>query len=191
MLLSAFDLKPVIDLTDEQFYQLCRANPDVKFERDATGKILIMSPSGGTTGNRNFEIAAEFGIWNRQAQLGVCFDSSTGFKLPNGATRAPDVAWIERSRWDALTPEQQEKFPPIAPDFVLELMFPSDTLEETQAKLREYIENGVRLGWLIDRKTRHVEIYRSDQSVEVLDNPTSLEGENVLPGFVLNLAIVW
>ncbi|MBD1822335.1 Uma2 family endonuclease [Cyanobacteria bacterium FACHB-DQ100] len=191
MLLSAFDLKPVIDLTDEQFYQLCRANPDVKFERDATGKILIMSPSGGTTGNRNFEIAAEFGIWNRQAQLGVCFDSSTGFKLPNGATRAPDVAWIERSRWDALTPEQQEKFPPIAPDFVLELMFPSDTLEETQAKLREYIENGVRLGWLIDRKTRRVEIYRSDQSVEVLDNPTSLEGENVLPGFVLNLAIVW
>ncbi|MEP0918192.1 Uma2 family endonuclease [Leptolyngbya sp. DQ-M1] len=191
MLLSAFDLKPVIDLTDEQFYQLCRANPDVKFERDATGKILIMSPSGGTTGNRNFEIAAEFGIWNRQAQLGVCFDSSTGFKLPNGATRAPDVAWIEQSRWDALTSEQQEKFPPIAPDFVLELMSPSDTLEETQAKLREYIENGVRLGWLLDRKTRRVEIYHSDQSVEVLDNPTSLEGENVLPGFVLNLAIVW
>lgn len=191
MVLSAFDLKPVIDLTDEQFYQLCRANPDVKFERDATGKILIMSPSGGTTGNRNFEIGADFAIWNRQAQLGVCFDSSTGFRLPNGATRAPDVAWIEQSRWDALTPQQQEKFPPIAPDFVLELMSPSDTLEETQAKLREYIENGVRLGWLIERKTRRVEVYRSDQSVEVLSNPTLLEGETVLPGFVLNLAIVW
>ncbi|MBD1843596.1 Uma2 family endonuclease [Cyanobacteria bacterium FACHB-63] len=191
MVLSAFNLKPVIDLTDEQFYQLCRANPDVKFERDVTGKILIMSPSGGITGNRNFEIGADFGIWNRQAQLGVCFDSSTGFKLPNGATRSPDVAWIEQSRWDALTPEQQEKFSPIAPDFVLELMSPSDTLEETQAKLREYIENGVRLGWLVDRKTHLVEIYRSDQSVEVLENLIALSGEDVLPQFVLNLAIVW
>jgi Uma2 family endonuclease len=191
MVLSVFDLKPVIDLTDEQFYQLCRANPDVKFERDPTGKILIMSPTGGTTGNRNFEIGAEFAIWNRQSQLGVCFDSSTGFKLPNGATRSPDVAWIERSRWDAIAPEQQERFPQIAPNFVLELMSPSDTLEETQAKLQEYIENGVRLGWLINREIRYVEIYRSGQAVEGLINPTSLSGEDVLPGFVLNLAIVW
>ncbi len=186
-----FDLKPIIDLTDDQFYQLCRTNPNVKFERDATGKILVMSPTGGTTGNRNVKIATDVEIWNRQAQLGVCFDSSTCFKLPNDANRSPDVAWIEQSRWDALTPAQQEKFPPIAPDFVLELMSPSDTLEETQAKLREYMENGVRLGWLIDRKTRRVEIYRSDQPVEVLENPLSLSGEDVLPGFVLNLAIVW
>ncbi|MBW4441306.1 MAG: Uma2 family endonuclease [Plectolyngbya sp. WJT66-NPBG17] len=191
MVLSMFDLKPIIDLTDDQFYQLCRTNPNVKFERDATGKILVMSPTGGTTGNRNVKIATDVEIWNRQAQLGVCFDSSTCFKLPNDANRSPDVAWIEQSRWDALTPAQQEKFPPIAPDFVLELMSPSDTLEETQAKLREYMENGVRLGWLIDRKTRRVEIYRSDQPVEVLENPLSLSGEDVLPGFVLNLAIVW
>lgn len=186
-----FDLKPIIDLTDEQFYQLCQANPNVKFERDAKGRILIMAPSGTTTGNRNFEIGLDFGIWNRRTQLGICFDSSTGFKLPNGAIRSPDVAWVEQSRWDAITSEQQEKFAPIAPDFVLELMSPSDTLEDTQAKMREYIENGVRLGWLIDRKTRRVEIYRADQSVEVLENPISLFGEDVLPEFVLNLAIVW
>lgn len=191
MVLSVFDLKPVIDLTDEQFYQLCRANPDVKFERDATGKILIMPPTGGTTGNRNSEIGADFVIWNRQTQLGICFDSSAGFRLPNGATRSPDVAWIERSRWEAIPPAQQERFPPIAPDFVLELMSPSDTLEETQAKLQEYIENGVRLGWLINREIRYVEIYRPGQAVEGLFDPTSLSGEDVLPGFVLDLAIVW
>ena len=191
MVLSTFNLKPIIDLTDEQFYQLCRANPDVKFERDATGKILVMSPTDGTTGNRNVKISTDVEIWNRQAQLGVCFDSSTCFKLPNGANRSPDVAWIEQSHWDTLSPEQQEKFPPIAPDFVLELMSPSDTLQETQAKLQEYMQNGVRLGWLIDRKTRRVEIYRSNQSAEVLENPLQLSGEEVLPGFVLNLAIVW
>ncbi|KAM3099703.1 Uma2 family endonuclease [Phormidesmis sp. 146-12] len=191
MVNHTFNLKPIIDLTDEQFYQLCRANPDVKFERNANGKISIMSPTGGETGNRNFEIGANFAIWNRQAGLGVCFDSSTGFKLPNGATRSPDVAWIAHARWNALTPEQKEKFPPISPDFVLELMSPSDTLEETQTKLQEYIENGVRLGWLIDRKTRRIEIYRIGQLVEILEDPTHLSGEDVLPGFVLDLAIVW
>ncbi|KAM3113095.1 Uma2 family endonuclease [Phormidesmis sp. 146-33] len=191
MVNHTFNLKPIIDLTDEQFYQLCRANPDVKFERNANGKISIMSPTGGETGNRNFEIGANFAIWNRQAGLGVCFDSSTGFKLPNGATRSPNVAWIAHARWNALTPEQKEKFPPISPDFVLELMSPSDTLEETQTKLQEYIENGVRLGWLIDRKTRRIEIYRIGQLVEILEDPTHLSGEDVLPGFVLDLAIVW
>lgn len=191
MILSTLDLKPIIDLTDEQFYQLCRANPDLKFERNTDGKITIMSPIGGETGNRNFEIGTEFGIWNRQAKLGVCFDSSTCFKLPNGANRSPDVAWIVQARWDTLTPQQKEIFPPIAPDFVLELMSPTDALEATQAKLREYLENGVKLGWLINRKTRRVEIYRLGQPVEVLDNPSQLFGEDVLPGFVLDLAIVW
>ncbi len=191
MILSTLDLKPIIDLTDEQFYQLCRANPDLKFERNTDGKITIMSPIGGETGNRNFEIGTEFGIWNRQAKLGVGFDSSTCFKLPNGANRSPDVAWIAQDRWDTLTPQQKEIFPPIAPDFVLELMSPTDALEATQAKLREYLENGVKLGWLINRKTRRVEIYRLGQPVEVLDNPPQLFGEDVLPGFVLDLAIVW
>ncbi|MBN8558973.1 MAG: Uma2 family endonuclease [Leptolyngbya sp. UWPOB_LEPTO1] len=191
MILSTLDLKPIIDLTDEQFYQLCRANPDLKFERNTDGKITIMSPIGGETGNRNFEIGTEFGIWNRQAKLGVCFDSSTCFKLPNGANHSPDVAWIAQDRWDTLTPQQKEIFPPIAPDFVLELMSPTDALEATQAKLHEYLENGVKLGWLINRKTRRVEIYRLGQPVEVLDNPPQLFGEDVLPGFVLDLAIVW
>ncbi len=191
MVLVDFTLKPVIDLTDEQFYQLCRANPDVKFERNAQGKIIIMSPTGGETGNRNFEIGADFAIWNRQAKLGVAFDSSTCFKLPNGANRSPDVAWIQQARWDALTPQQKEIFPPIAPDFVLELMSPSDTLLETQAKLQEYMANGVRLGWLIDRKTRRVEIYRRGEPVEVLNDPISLSGENVLPEFMLSLKTVW
>ena len=185
------DLSPVIKLTDDQFYELCRKNSDVKFERNVKGELIIMSPTGGETGNRNSEINANFVIWNRQTKLGKVFDSSTGFKLPNGADRSPDVAWIKQERWDTLTPQQKEKFPPIAPDFVLELMSPSDTLQETQAKMQEYIDNQVKLGWLIDRKTRRVEIYRLGQEVEVLESPTELSGEDVLPGFVLNLQIVW
>ncbi len=185
------DLSPVIKLTDDQFYELCRKNPDVKFERNVKGELIIMSPTGGETGNRNVEIAADFVIWNRQTKLGKVFDSSTGFKLPNGAERSPDVAWIKQERWDTLTPQQKEKFPPIAPDFVLELMSPSDTLQKTQAKMQEYRDNQVKLGWLIDRKTRRVEIYRLGQEVEVLESPTELSGEDVLPGFVLNMQIVW
>jgi Uma2 family endonuclease len=186
------DFNPVVDqISDEQFYQLCRANPDVKFERNAQGKVLIMPPTGGVTGSRNFEIGAEFAIWNRQVRSGICFDSSTCFKLPNGADRSPDVAWIQQDRWDALPPEQQEKFPPIAPDFVLELMSPTDTLRETQAKMQEYMDNGVRLGWLLYRKNRYVEIYRAGQVVEVLQDPARLSGESVLLGFELDCAIVW
>ncbi|MBD2692740.1 Uma2 family endonuclease [Anabaena catenula] len=185
------NLNPIIQLTDNQFYQLCRENPEVKFERNADGKLLIISPTGGITGNQNAEIAADFGIWNRQTKLGVCFDSSTCFKLPNGANRSPDVAWIKKERWDALTPEEQEKFSPIAPDFVLELMSPSDSLQETQTKMQEYINNGVKLGWLINRKMRQVQIYRLDKPVEILEFPQELSGEDVLPGFILNMQIVW
>ncbi|MBG1265788.1 Uma2 family endonuclease [Nostoc sp. WHI] len=187
----AINLNPIIQLTDNQFYQLCRENPEVKFERNAAGELLIMPPTGGETGNRNIEIAADFVFWNRQTQLGICFDSSTCFKLPNGANRSPDVAWISKDRWDALTTEEQEKFPPIAPDFVLELMSPSDTLRETQEKMQEYIDNGVKLGWLINPKMRQVEIYRLGQPVEILTFPQQLSGEDVLPGFILNLQIIW
>ncbi len=182
---------PIVNITDDNFYQLCRENPDVKFERNAKGEIIIMSPTGGGTGNRNIEIAADFVVWNRQTRLGICFDSSTCFKFPNGANRSPDVAWISQERWDTLTLEEQEKFPPISPDFVLELMSPSDTLSETQEKMQEYMDNQVQLGWLIDRKTRRVEIYRQGQPVEVLESPASLCGENVLPGFILNLQNIW
>ncbi|NET05936.1 MAG: Uma2 family endonuclease [Symploca sp. SIO2B6] len=185
------DLRSVLEMTDDQFYKLCRANPDIKLERNVRGELIIMSPTGGETGNRNIEIAGEFVFWNRQTKLGKLFDSSTCFKLKGGSDRSPDLAWIKQERWYQLTPEQREKFPPITPDFVLELMSPSDCLTEVQAKMQEYMDSGVKLGWLIERKTRRVEIYRQGQTVEVLDNPTILAGEEVLPGFELNMAIVW
>ena len=185
------DLNSIGKVTDDNFYLLCRRNPELKLELNAQGGLIIMSPTGGETGNRNAELIVEFGIWNRQAKLGKIFDSSTYFKLPNGAKFSPDVAWIKLARWQQLSPQSRVKFPPIAPDFVLELMSPSDSLVATQAKLNEYIENGVKLGWLINPQTRQVEVYRLGKAKEVLDNPQSLSGEDVLPGFILDLQIVW
>ena len=185
------NLDRIIQLTNDQFYQLCCNNPEIKFERNHKGEIIIVPPTGGETGKINCEINVDFGIWNRQVKLGVLFDSSTCFQFPNGANRSPDISWISNQRWNTLTKEQKEKFPPIAPDFVLELMSPTDTLKETQAKMQEYMANGVKLGWLINRKQRQVEIYRSGQPVEILENPTQLSGEDVLPEFTLDLKIVW
>jgi Uma2 family endonuclease len=185
------NLNPIVKLTDEQFYQLCRENPDVKFERNAKGELIIMPPTGGETGKRNAEFTADFVIWNRKYKLGEVFDSSTCFKLPNGANRSPDVAWISKERWDTLTPEQKKQFPPIAPDFVLELMSPSDNLKDTQEKMQEYVDNQVKLGWLINPQARQVEIYRQHQPVEILNAPTKLSNEEILPGFILDLTIVW
>ena len=180
-------LKLKIDLTDDQFFQMCQQNRDYRFERTASGELLIMPPTGSDTGNRNFDMVVELGIWNKQTKLGKGFDSSTGFTLPNGAERSPDASWVKIERWNALTPEQQEKFAPICPDFVVELRSRTDSLKELQEKMQEYIENGAQLGWLIDRKNKRVEIYRPGKDVEILDNPASLSGENVLPGFVLHL----
>ncbi|MCL1472537.1 Uma2 family endonuclease [Argonema antarcticum] len=180
-------LKLKIDLTDEQYFQICQNNRDLRFERTAKGVLLIMPPTGSVTGNRNFDLAVELGIWNKQTKLGQGFDSSSGFTLPNGAERSPDVSWIKQERWDALTPEEQQKFAPICPDFVVELRSLTDTLKELREKMQEYIDNGTRLGWLIDRKNRRVEIYRPNQDVEILENPATLSGEDVLPGFVLDL----
>jgi Uma2 family endonuclease len=185
------NLEPVIRMTDEQFYQLCQANPEIKLERNAAGDLIVMPPTGGETGSYNAEIVAEFVIWNRQTQLGKVFDSSTCFKLPKGGDRSPDVAWIAIERWNQLSQEQQRKFPPIAPDFVLELLSPTDSLETTQAKMQEYLNSGVRLGWLIDRDRRYVEIDRINRSVEAFTNPEQLSGEDILPGFLLNMSIVW
>ncbi|MBD2114075.1 MULTISPECIES: Uma2 family endonuclease [Cyanophyceae] len=184
-------LQPALTMTDEQFYQLCITNPDLKFERNAQGDLLIMSPTGGETGNRNVELATEFVLWNRQHRLGVVFDSSTGFKLPGGGDRSPDVAWVEQSRWDALNSEQRQKFPPIAPDFVLELLSPSDRLSVVQTKMQEYMASGVRLGWLINPSSRQVEVYQPEQVAELLNNPIHLSGEPVLPGFVLDMNLIW
>ena len=191
MIAATINFNAIAKITDDQFYQLCRENPDVKFERNAQGEIIVMTPTGGETGNYNSEINADFVIWNRQTKLGVCFDSSTCFKLPSGANRSPDVSWIKQERWDTLTLEQKQKFPPISPDFVLELMSPTDSLKDTQDKMQEYMNNGVKLGWLINRKTRRVEIYRQGQEKEVLECPTELSGEDILPGFVLNLQTLW
>ncbi|MEH2062986.1 MAG: Uma2 family endonuclease [Nostoc sp.] len=183
----ASTLKLKIDLTDEQFFQMCQKNRDYRFERTASGELLIMPPTGSDTGNRNFDMVVELGIWNKQTKLGKGFDSSTGFTLPNGAERSPDASWVKIERWNALTPEQQEKFAPICPDFVVELRSLSDSLKDLQEKMQEYIENGAQLGWLIDRKNKRVEIYRPGKDVEILDNPATLSEENVLPRFVLDL----
>ncbi|XZO00079.1 MAG: Uma2 family endonuclease [Microcoleus sp.] len=185
------NLNPIIKLTDEQFFQLCQENENIRLERTAKGELIIMSPAGGETSNSNAGLTAQIWIWNQQNRLGKVFDSSGGFKLPNGANRAPDASWVKLERWNALTPEQQKKFPPICPDFVVELMSPSDSLKETQDKMREYQDNGAVLGWLINRKSRQVEIYRPNQEVQLLESPATVSGEDVLPGFILNLESIW
>ncbi|MGG6266187.1 Uma2 family endonuclease [Leptolyngbya sp. AN03gr2] len=180
------DLKHV-HLTDEQFYQLCLSNPEWNIERNAKGVLIVMSPVGGESGNREANYIIDLGIWNRQTQLGEVFSSSTIFKLPGGGDRSPDAAWVERSRWEALTPEQRRKFPPIAPDFVIELRSATDRLLMLQEKMQEYLDSGVRLGWLFNPQDQQVEIYRQGQDKEVRSLPTVLLGETVLPGFELNV----
>ncbi|MBW4512998.1 MAG: Uma2 family endonuclease [Scytonematopsis contorta HA4267-MV1] len=177
-----------IPLSDEQFYQLCQNNREFKFERTVKGELIIMSPVGGESGNREADLIIDLGIWNRQTNLGFTFSSSTVFKLPNGADRSPDAAWIQRERWEALTVEQRRKFPPIAPDFVIELRSATDDLETLQNKMQEYMNAGVQLGWLVNPQEQQVEIYRQGQNVEVRNLPTQLSGENVLPGFSLILS---
>ena len=181
----------IIKLTDEQFYQLCQDNENLRFERTATGELIIMPPAGGETSNRNGRLNQQLFNWTDTDGTGIAFDSSGGFKLPNGGDRSPDASWVKLERWNALTSEQQKKFLPLCPDFVVELLSPSDSLKETQEKMKEYLDNGVRLGWLINRKSRQVEIYRKGQEIEVLESPTTLSGETVLPGFVLNLESIW
>jgi len=184
-------LKSVIDMTDDQFFQLCQNNRELRFERNANGELIIMPPTGGETGNRNGRLNQQLFNWTDADGTGIAFDSSTCFKLPNGADRSPDASWIKLERWDALSDEEKQKFPPICPDFVIELLSPSDSLKTTQEKMKEYIDNGVRLGILINRKSRQVEIYRPGKEVEVLDSPATVSGEDVLKGFVLNLGMIW
>lgn len=180
-----------IDLTDDQYFQLCRDNRDLRFERTAVGELIIMPPTGGETSRCNAKLTQQLLNWAEADGMGIAFDSSGGFKLPSGADRSPDASWITQGRWDALTPEQKQKFLPLCPDFVVELLSPSDSLTATQAKMQEYRDNGARLGWLINPRSRQVEIYRPNRSVEVLESPTMLSGEAVLPGFVLNLQAFW
>ena len=176
-----------LKFTDDKFVEIVAANKDLRLELSSQGELSIMSPTGGETGDRNLELGGQVWFWNRQNGLGKAFDSSTGFKLPNGATRSPDVSWIKIETWNTLAPEQRKRFLPLCPDFLIELVSESDDLADTQAKMREYIANGLRLGWLINPKNKQIEIYRPNQEIEVLQSPTSLSGEDVLPGFILDL----
>ncbi len=178
-------------LTHEQFERLCQNNPDRAMELTKDGELEIVSPTGGESSNRESELGTDLVIWNRQTRLGKTFSSSGAFILPNGAERCPDAAWVELSRWEALTPEQRKKFVPLAPDFALELRSETDRLSKLQEKMEEYRANGVRLGWLIDPQSRSVEIYRLGRDVEVLQSPTELSGEDVLPGFVLDVRSIF
>ncbi|HEY9783594.1 MAG TPA: Uma2 family endonuclease [Leptolyngbyaceae cyanobacterium] len=194
MLSSAIVLQmpPELQMTDEQFFKFCQINRGLRIERNKLGQISIMPPTGSETGNRNFNIALQLGIWAEQDSTGICFDSSTGFKLSTGAERSPDACWIKLDRWNTLSPQQQQLFAPICPDFVVELRSSSDNLKPLQEKMVEYMqEPGIQLGWLIDRKHRKVYIYRPGLEVECLDNPATVNGEGVMPGFVLNMSKIW
>ncbi|MBE9055352.1 Uma2 family endonuclease [Sphaerospermopsis sp. LEGE 08334] len=178
-----------VGLSDEQFYHLCQTNEDWKLEETAKGELIIMPPVGAISGNRESNFNGYVWLWNLQTKLGKVFSSSTIFTLPNGGKRSPDVAWIANERWDALSIEEQEKFPRICPDFVIELRSRTDSLTQLQDKMQEYLNSGLRLGWLIDPQNQQVEIYRQNQPVEILSLPTILSGEDVLPGFTLDLSL--
>lgn len=180
-------LQLAINLTDEQFWQLCQRNREYRFEANSQGELIIMPPTGSDTGRRNIKITTQLEIWNSKHNLGIAFDSSTGFTLPNSAKRSPDASWIELERWHNLTTEEREKFAPICPDFVVELRSKTDALKPLQEKMQEYIDNGAKLGWLIDRQNQRVEIYRISQPIEIITSPSSLSGENILPNFTLAL----
>jgi Uma2 family endonuclease len=184
-------LSPAIEITDDEFFAFCQLNRDLRFERTAEGDIIVMAPTGGETGNRNADITAQLVTWTKRDGTGAAFDSSTGFKLPNGADRSPDGSWVRKSRLAALTHEQKLKFLPLCPDFVIELLSPTDTLAVTQAKMDEYIENGAQLGWLIDPEMRQIHVYRSRQAVVLLENVVEIAADPELPGFVLDLHEIW
>ena len=184
-------IRPALEMTDDQFFDFCQLNDDLRLERTAEGDILIMAPAGGETSSENAEITTQLGVWAKKDLRGVVFDSSGGFRLPNNAMRAPDAAWVSRSRLAGLTSEEKRKFLPLCPDFVIELRSPSDRLNDQKAKMEEYRENGAVLGWLIDPIERQVYVYRPDLPVEQLDNPGRVSADPELAGFVLELGEVW
>ena len=182
---------PSVSMADEQFFTFCQANQALKIERTAMGDFEIMSPTGWETGRINLSLAAQLYIWAEQDGTGIASDSSTGFILPNGAIRSPDVAWIKKSRLETLAPEQKQKFLPLCPDFVIELKSPSDSLKQLQIKMQEYVDNGASLAWLIDPEAKQVAVYQPGQAVVVLEAPHVLSGGELLGGFLLNLGKVW
>ena len=184
-------LRPVLELTEDQLLELSSINRDLRLELTARGDLIVMPPAGGEIGERNAELTMQLGVWAKRDGTGVIFDSSTGFTLPNGAISSPDAAWVERSRLEALTAEQRRKFLPLCPDFAIELRSPTDRLNVLQDKMQEYLDNGMRLGWLIDPEQRRVYVYRPETSVQQLENPETISGDPILPGFVLDLREIW
>ena len=185
------NLNSISNLSRSQFRQIANDNPDMKLERNKQGNLIVMAPTGGETGNFNADLNGQLYVWNRTSQSGKIFDSSTGFELPEGGDRSPDVAWITLDKWEALTPEQRRGFLPLCPDFAVELMSRSDSWIQTQAKMVEYMESGCRLAWLLDPKGKRAAIYRIGKPPELLTAPDSLSGEDVLPGFVLDTGFLW
>ncbi len=186
------DFGPILQkLNNHEFFEFCQRNRDWRIERTREGELILMPPTGGKTGSINFNLTGIFSTWAKGDGTGIGFDSSTGFTLPNGAERSPDLAWVQRSRWDALTEEERSEFPPLCPDFVVEIRSSSDRLVTLQSKMQEYLDNGAQLGWLLDPREKKVYIYRPNVPVEGLSQPMTLSGDPVLPGFTLHFADVW
>lgn len=191
MVPMSIDLRPLPKMTDEEFFLFCQANRELRIERTAEGEIIMMAPAGGETGGRNANLVTDLNIWARINKQGIVFDSSTGFDLPDGATRSPDAAWVRRERLTQLTTDQKRRFLPICPDFIIELRSATDSLHAAQDKMAEWIANGVQLGWLLDPTERSVHVYRPGHPPEKLQNSATIFAEPVLPGFVLDLAAIW
>ncbi len=186
------DVSPFGTITDTQFYDFCVRHGELRIERTAKGEVEVLPPTGGEAGRQNFELGLELGAWVKvHRELGLAFDSSTGFRLPNGAIRAPDLAWVSLERWRVLTPQQRRHFPPLCPDFVIELLSTTDQLANLRGKMEEYIANGLRLGWLIDPFSKTVEVYQQQLPTRLLKAPKVLEGDPVLPGLRLDLTRIF
>lgn len=184
-------MNPAVKLTDDQFFELCQINRELRLERTAIGDIIVMAPAGGETSNRNIGIAGQLYVWTKKDGTGAAFDSSAGFKLPNGAERSADAAWVSHERLAQLTPAQKKKFIPLCPEFVVELLSPTDSLAATRAKMVEYMENGARLGWLIHPDAKKVFVYRPASPVEELRGVTEISADPELSGFTLDLRDIW
>ncbi|MDW8465293.1 MAG: Uma2 family endonuclease [Chloroherpetonaceae bacterium] len=184
-------LPKTMEMSDEDFYEFAKANPTLKMERDKHRHIILMALTGGNTGRRNSEIVAELTLWNRTHKLGVVFDSSTGFRLPNGAIRSPDAAFVRLERWNALSDKQKETFPPLAPDFVVELMSNSDDLADANEKMHEYLEHGTLLGWLIFPQAEEVRLYQPNLPPQLIKGfDQVLRADPTLPNFSLDLRLL-
>jgi Uma2 family endonuclease len=178
-------------MDDDEFFEFCRENSELRIEMDERGAIEIMPPTGTETGGRNFTLTGKFAVWVEKDGTGKGFDSSTGFRLPNGAKRSPDLSWVKSSKWKAVPKDKRKRFAPLCPDFVVEIRSETDSLTKLKNKMQEYIENGAALGWLIDPMKRRVYVYRPNAEVETLENPKTVSGEPLLEGFTLFLKEIW